>query len=302
MTLDFIPYVLPLFIASLAIELFVWRFWRRGHYEMRDTATSLLLGVGETIIHTVASATIIYTVYKFAENFQLWSIPTNVGTVLLCFIFCDFAYYWSHRWSHEKRWMWASHVVHHSSQYFNLATALRSSWTDVLSLSFLPWIAVILMGFSAELVFTIRALALIYGFWLHAHAITNLGPLERILLTPQHHKIHHARNPCYLDRNYGGVLLIWDKIFGTYVSERSDEIPRFGIVHSVATFNPFKLAFHEWISMLRDAASARSFRELWFFLLGPPGWRRNGNHETSQAIRDADSERRMADAIEIHEQ
>jgi sterol desaturase/sphingolipid hydroxylase (fatty acid hydroxylase superfamily) len=302
MTLDFIPYVLPFFVTLLAIELLIWKFFRRGHYEIRDTAASLLLGVGETVIHAVASAAIIYAVYKFAETFQPWSIPTNIGTIIICFIFCDFAYYWSHRWSHEKRWMWASHVVHHSSQYFNLATALRSSWTDVLSLSFLPWIAVILMGFSADLVFTIRALALIYGFWLHFHAITNLGPLERILVTPQHHKIHHARNPCYLDRNYGGVLLVWDKIFGTYVSESSEELPRFGIVHSVATFNPFALALHEWISMMRDAASARSLRELWFFLLGPPGWRRNGQHETSQAIREADAARKTASVIGAREQ
>jgi sterol desaturase/sphingolipid hydroxylase (fatty acid hydroxylase superfamily) len=301
MTLDFVPYVLPFFIMSLTIELLLWKFWKRGHYEARDTATSLLLGVGETIVHTMGSAVIIYTVYKFVEMFQIWSIPTNLMTVLICFIFCDFAYYWSHRWSHEKRWMWASHVVHHSSQYFNLATALRSSWTDVLSLSFLPWVAVILMGFSADLVFTIRALALIYGFWLHFHAITNLGLLERVLMTPQHHKIHHARNPCYLDRNYGGVLLVWDKIFGTYVSERLDETPRFGIVHSVATFNPFVLAFHEWVCMLRDAAGARSLRELWFFLLGPPGWRRDGHHETSKAIREADAERRMIRSTGTHE-
>lgn len=283
--IDYLPYVLPAFVSSLALEIGVWRWTGKGHFEWRDTTASLLLGVGETIVRGLGGGAVIYLIYALMDRMIPWSLPTGLAWGLLCFLLCDFFYYWSHRLSHECRWLWASHVVHHSSQYFNLSTALRSSWTDVLSLSFLFWVPVIMLGFSAELVFTIRALALLYGFWLHVNALTNLGPLEHILVTPQHHKIHHARNPCYLDKNYGGILIFWDKLFGTFIAERKDQPPAFGIVHGVATFNPFVLALHEWIAIARDLRRARSLRELAQYLFGKPGWRADGQHQTSAAVR-----------------
>jgi sterol desaturase/sphingolipid hydroxylase (fatty acid hydroxylase superfamily) len=285
MTFDLVPYLTPVFAGLILLEILLWRFAGRGHYELRDSAASLLLGVGETIVRGLGGGIIIFATYQLGEALSPFAIPTNIGTIILCFLLSDFAYYWSHRVSHESRWFWASHIVHHSSQNYNFTTALRSSWTDVLSLSFMFWLPLVLLGFSAELVFAVRAVILVYQFWFHTETIGTLGFLERVLITPQHHKIHHARNPCYLDRNYGGVLLCWDQIFGTYVEQRADQVPHFGIVHSVAKYNPLILAFHEWIAMARDAVRARSLRTLWFTLFGPPGWRQDGAHRSSAALR-----------------
>ena len=206
----------------------------------------------------------------------------------LCFFVEDLAYYWFHRISHERRWFWASHVVHHSSQHYNLSTALRQTWTGRLTMTFVFWLPLVWIGFPPAMVLFFQGLSLVYQFWIHTEQIGRMGPFEWAFNTPSHHRVHHATNPRYLDANYAGVLIIWDRLFGTFVPEQAEiDPPRYGIIRNLGTFNPFKIAFAEWISLFRDLASARSLKQIWGFLMGPPGWSPDGSRRTTQMIKRA---------------
>jgi sterol desaturase/sphingolipid hydroxylase (fatty acid hydroxylase superfamily) len=176
-------------------------------------------------------------------------------------------------------------VVHHSSRFYNLATALRQTWTGKLTLGAIFWLPLVLLGFPPEMVFLFTGISLIYQFWIHTEAIDRLGPLELVLNTPSHHRVHHAVNPRYLDANYGGVLIVWDRLFGTFVAERADDRPIYGIVKNIDTFNPVRIAFHEWAAIGRDLAQARRWGEAAGYLFGPPGWSPDGSRRTTRAIK-----------------
>src|SRR5262249_28604975 len=199
---------------------------------------------------------------------------------VLCFFLEDLAYYWFHRISHESRWFWASHVVHHSSRSYNLATALRQTWTGKLTLGIVFWLPLVLLGFPPAMVFLFTGLSLIYQFCIHTEAIDRLGPLELVLNTPSHHRVHHAVNPRYLDANYGGVLIVWDRLFGTFVAEHAGDRPVYGLVKNIDTYNPLRIAFHEWAAIARDVARVRTGREALGYLFGPPGWSPDGSRPT----------------------
>jgi len=279
-----ILYAVPAFVALLLLE--VWAA-RRGwpiRYEGRDTAASLTMGVGSVVISGLIGGAV---VAAFVAVHRL--APVDLGFAwwvwVLCFLAEDLAYYWFHRVSHERRWFWASHVVHHSSQRYNLSTALRQTWTGKLTLGFVFWLPLPLLGFPPEMVLFFTATSLLYQFWIHTEAIDRLPrPLELVLNTPSHHRVHHAVNPRYLDANYAGVLIVWDRLFGTFVEERRDERPRYGIVKNIGTYNPLRIAFHEWAAIARDVRAARSAREAWGYLFGPPGWSPDGSRETSKMI------------------
>ena len=192
---------------------------------------------------------------------------------LLLFLLQDFFYYWFHRGSHRIRFMWASHVVHHSSERLNLSTAFRQSFTYPISGMWVFWVPIVLIGFEPELVLGSVLLSLAYQFFVHTQLVPKLGPLEWILNTPSHHRVHHAKNPEYIDRNYGGVLIIWDRLFGTFVEE-NDDIPLvYGITRQIHSHNPLYLTLHEWRDMFKDAISGKKTMiqrvgHLW----RPPEW------------------------------
>ncbi len=283
----------PAFIALVVAEILLWRFAGRARFETRDTLASLTMGIGNLVIGALTGV-FFYAIYRWVHQFALFEIGTAWWAYVLCFLAEDLAYYWFHRISHERRWFWASHVVHHSSQHYNLSTALRQTWTGRLSGAFLFWLPLPLIGFDPGMVIFFSGLSLIYQFWIHTEAITRLGPLEWVLNTPSHHRVHHARNPRYLDRNYAGVLIVWDRLFGTFEPETAAEPPRYGLVHNIATFNPLRIAFHEWISMFRDVLKARGIREAMACLFAPPGWRADGTGQTSAALR-----RRWRDGLAV---
>jgi len=181
----------------------------------------------------------------------------------------DFVYYWNHRFQHRSRFMWAIHVVHHSSERYNLATALRQPVAEATG-TFIPTGLLCLFGIRPEVVERARALNLLYQYWIHTVTIGRLGPFERVLNTPSHHRVHHGSNPAYLDRNHGSILIVWDKVFGTFESER--EPPVYGLIHPVGTSNPVRVAFGEHAVMLRDVRRSRTWRERFEVLLRPPGW------------------------------
>jgi sterol desaturase/sphingolipid hydroxylase (fatty acid hydroxylase superfamily) len=189
----------------------------------------------------------------------------------LLFLGEEFAYYWSHRAGHEIRWMWASHVVHHTPEHIHFASAVRIGGTEILSGGWLFRLPLYWLGLHPLAVSGMVAINLAYQFWLHTDLVGRLGPLEWVLNTPSHHRVHHASNSDYLDRNYGGILIIWDLLFGTFAQERPETSIVYGLVHPIGNLNPIHLTFHEWGAMVRDVARAPSLRERLRLLFGHPG-------------------------------
>ena len=181
----------------------------------------------------------------------------------------DFIYYWNHRLSHESRWLWAVHVVHHSSERYNLSTALRQPVAEGVTMT-VPYGLLALLGVRPSVIENARALNLIYQFWIHTEAIRSIGWLERYLNTPSHHRVHHGSQRQYLDRNHGSILIIWDRLFGTF--EREDEPVVYGLTSNIDSYNPVTIATHEWRDIATDIAGASTWRDRWSFLLRRPGW------------------------------
>jgi len=284
---DVVQMAVPLFVVAILLELgwIVWR-GRGGRYETRDALTSLVLGAG-----SVAEGIILGFV---AWGFFMWlwtltplDLGASVWVVALCFVLDDLRYYWVHRFGHRIRWVWASHVNHHSSQHYNLTTALRQTWTGTFTLMMIVRAPLVLLGFHPAMVLFVGGLNLIYQFWIHTEAIHKMPKwFESVMNTPSHHRVHHGRNPRYLDANYAGVFIIWDKMFGTFVPELDDEKPDFGLVHNLGTFNPLRVVFHEWIGLFRDVTQpGLTPRQRVAYAFAPPGYSHDGSRDTSEGIK-----------------
>lgn len=245
----------PVFLLTMFIE---HRYLRRhpevsasARYSGADTLSNLALALlyqGSDAL--AAGATL--ALYGWFFQARLFDIPFNLWTLIGLLLLQDFCYYWFHRSYHRVRFFWCSHVVHHSSEKLNFSTALRQSITYPLTAMWAFWIPVVLVGFPPKAVLFSVSISLAYQFFVHTQTLGRLGWLEWIFNTPSHHRVHHGRNPDYIDRNYGGILIIWDRLFGTFVAERDAEPPEYGIVRQIRTHNPLTLNFHEWRDMLRD--------------------------------------------------
>jgi sterol desaturase/sphingolipid hydroxylase (fatty acid hydroxylase superfamily) len=225
---------------------------------------------------------------------RLFNIPmTAIWAWVVVFLLEDMTYYWFHRLSHERRFWWAAHVNHHSSQHYNLSTALRQTWTGGLAGTWALWLPLSLIGFPPAMVLIQKGASLVYQYWIHTEAIRRLPrPIEAVFNTPSHHRVHHARNPRYLDRNYAGILIIWDRMFGTFQPELDEEACRYGLVHNLGTFNIVRVAFHEWIGMAQDIV--RQPRHILGWMFGPPGWTPDGSRDTSARLKADWAARRAA--------
>lgn len=281
-TMEFQPqliliYFAPVFAVFMAAEFYLLRkranaIPSSAHYSLIDTISNGALALLHTIGDALA-AIVVVSIYYSLFDFRLWDIPNTGWAFLLLFILQDFLYYWFHRASHRIRWMWASHVVHHSSEKLNFSTAFRQSFTYPISGMWVFWLPLIALGFEPMTVIGVVLLSLAYQFFLHTQVVKKLGFLELIFNTPSHHRVHHARNEEYIDRNYAGTLIIWDKLFGTFVEER-DELPCvYGITRQVQSHNPFTLTLHEWKDMLSDVRNSpyglrKRMKHLWM----PPEW------------------------------
>lgn len=274
----------PFFIALVLMEIFVARFGGRGKYETRDAAASLIMGLGSTVSGLVFGV-IGLTVYLAAYQVRLFDIGYQWWAFALCFVAEDLSYYVFHRTAHRVRWFWASHVIHHTSQHYNLSTALRQTWTDAFSIRFMFRVPLFLIGFPPAMVLFIAGINLVYQFWIHTEVIKKMGPVEWLFNTPSHHRVHHGTNPRYLDANYAGVFIIWDRMFGTFVEEVESDPVHYGITVNLGTFNPLKIATHEWVSLFRDLTTAKSWRERAGYFLGPPGWTPDGTRRTTDMIK-----------------
>ncbi len=281
-----VAYAIPFFVVAIITEAVLIRYRKKNRYHYKDAITSISMGLGNQLVGLVVATAFMLWCYNIVFEARLVNdIPANVWTVLLCFVLDDFCYYWFHRTAHERRWFWASHVVHHSSQFYNLSTALRQTWTGKLTFSFIFNMPLVYIGFPVEMVVFVAGVNLVYQFWIHTELVDSLGPLEKVFNTPSHHRVHHATNPRYLDANYAGVFIVWDKLFGTFVPEQKHDKPEYGIIKNIQTFNPLTVALHEWIAILLDIKSARSVKEVVAYLFSAPGWSPDGSRETTKTIK-----------------
>lgn len=291
---DVTKLAIPFYIVAILLELMAIRYWRRkGDFETRDTLTSLLMGVG-----SVAAGTLLgfasFGALMWVWQFRFFDIGIHWWLFIVAFILDDMRYYWSHRIMHRMRWGWASHVNHHSSQHYNLSTALRQSWTGEFTGLFVLSVPLVLAGIHPAVLAFVYGFNLVYQFWIHTETIGKMWrPIELIFNTPSHHRVHHGTNARYLDANYAGVLIIWDRMFGTFVEELEEDAPRYGIVHNVATFNPLRVAFHEWVGIFKDAIlPGLTLRQRLLYLFAPPGWSHDGSRQTSESLK--------ADYVRLH--
>jgi sterol desaturase/sphingolipid hydroxylase (fatty acid hydroxylase superfamily) len=271
-----IIYAIPAFLVLLVAEAIAGAILRRDLYEFKDAAASLTMGIGNVIVGLFSKA-MVFALFTFLHKFAIFSIGYAWWAWVLGFFGDEISYYWFHRTSHECRLWWASHVVHHSSQRYNLGTALRQTWTGSLY-SFVFWMWLPILGFQPIMILTLQAISLLYQFWIHTELVKHMGLLEWVLNTPSHHRVHHASNPQYLDKNHGGTLIVWDRLFGSFKGEEEPCI--YGLTKNIGTYNPLRIAFHEWADIVRDVVSARTWRDRWHLVLGRPGWKYEGRERT----------------------
>jgi len=281
---NLIHYAIPFFIVTVILEIILTIKIKLDEYEFKDAGTSILMGLGNVFIGLFTKG-IVLGVFLFLYQYRFFTIPFAWWSWLILLFAEDLCYYWFHRISHESRLFWASHVVHHSSQKYNLSTALRQTWSGSFY-SFVFWIPLLLIGFHPIMVMTQMAISLIYQYWIHTELIKKMPNwFEAIFNTPSHHRVHHATNPQYLDRNHAGIFIIWDKLFGTF--EPEIEKPVYGLVKNIETYNPVKIAFLEWVNMFRDFSfSKTSFLNKVKYLIKPPGWKHDGTGVLSSNLRE----------------
>ncbi|MBB5698251.1 sterol desaturase family protein [Sphingomonas yantingensis] len=283
---DPVTLAIPGFVVLVLIEMLIAKRRDATRYCPRDTLTSLLLGLGSTVAGVLAGGAV-FAIATWVHGFRLFDIGWAWYWFVVAFVLDDLAYYVFHRSAHRVRLFWASHVVHHSSQHYNLSTALRQTWTGFFSLGFLFRLPLFLVGFPPAMIFFVAGLNLVYQFWIHTEAVGRMPRwFEAVMNTPSHHRVHHGANPRYLDRNYAGVFIVWDRLFGTFEPEHEGERVRYGLVHDLGSFNVLWAAFHEWAGIARDMWRAPWGSKLGY-LLREPGWSHDGSRETSDMIRAA---------------
>lgn len=281
-TLDWLARYLLVLGIPYFLVLMTWELWAlRGDaraskgYELRDSVTSLSLGLIKLLMMTVCA---LYTVPLFAwvyEQRVFTLSPFAWWTWVLLFFADDFTYYWYHRLAHRVRLLWSEHVNHHSSEHYNLSTALRQSTLGPV-FTFVYWLPLAWLGFHPAAIAVQFGLNLLYQFWIHTETVGQLGWFEKIFNTPSHHRVHHGSNGIYLDRNYAGILILWDRLFGTFQPERIDVPVRYGLVHDIKTFRMDRVIFHELAYALRQAWNANGLRNKLGWLFGPPEWSPEG--------------------------
>lgn len=258
-------------IAILVIE--IAEAWFKGSLKGKtwlEMLASASTQVPFLLVEVTMMTALYFGLYVFSETVVSWHVPTTLLWILLAVVIADLTYYWEHRIAHRVRILWTQHAVHHSSRDYNIVTAVRFGPLESLW-SFIAHIPMILVGFSPDVVLGSVILVQAYQTWLHTELIGKLGPLEWVLNTPSHHRVHHGCDNKYLDKNYGGILIIWDRMFGSFQVE--EERPRYGLTTDFDSQNPVKVWFSELPGLWRDIKRAKSGRELWGRLFGPPGWK-----------------------------
>jgi len=238
----------------------------------REAGANVLIGIGNGLLSLTAYGLIFIVTLWLVEQVVLWHIPINVYTWILAVMAADFSYYWMHRIEHKVRFLWAIHSVHHSSKEFDLTTGLRLAWVEGL-FEWAFFVPMVLLGFDVVQVTMGIIVVVAYQTWIHTEHIGKLGYLDKIINTPSVHRVHHGSNVKYIDKNFGGILMLWDKLFGTYQAE--EEKVMYGLLQNIDTSNPISINFYEWKEMFKDIRKAKSFKDKWKYILKPPGWSPN---------------------------
>ena len=274
-------------MLAVLLEAIWSQVTQRNLFALRDTGVSLTMlvasGVVEIVPRFAAVAAMIY-LHDLSPLRDL--VARQWWAWLILFVLDDFSYYWFHRFNHEVRLLWAGHVNHHSSEYLNLSTALRQGVGERVH-KMLFWLWLPLLGFDAGMILTMIGANLIYQFWVHTQLIRKLPAwFEAVFNTPSHHRVHHASNTRYLDCNHAGVLILWDRLFGTFAAETADEPPVYGLTKNVHTFNPVKVLLHEYASLWRDVKRAVNVRDKARYVLLAPGWSHDGEDRRARTLRE----------------
>ena len=280
-------FALPIFFIAILIEITAKKLLNaRGTLNSVDDSVSIFMGL-MSVVTNGAAAFITLGMLLWAEQFKVFDLPLTLTVIIACFILDDLRYYLHHRIAHRCRWPWAMHIIHHSSRRYSFAVALRQGWTKHFTGTTVLKIPLVLVGFNPILVIFCGALNAVYQFFLHTETVHKLPKwFEAVFNTPSHHRVHHGKNPEYLDSNYAGTLIIWDKIFGTFVPENENAYPDYGLVKDFETFNPFKIFIHEYWSILKDVfGSKRSLKDRLLYIVAPPGWSHDNSRKTSKDIK-----------------
>ena len=269
MNLNPVILAIPIYFLLMAFELVFEGFTNRRTYRLNDAITNINLGALDQVTGVFGKLVTIGIYTVVFEFFAVFTIPDGWLSFVVLFVAYDFCYYWSHRFAHEVSLFWGGHVVHHQSEEFNLSVALRQSATSFIW-SFPFYLPLALLGFSPVQLVFVGGLNLLYQFWIHTEHIDRLGPLEWIMNTPSHHRVHHGRNPKYIDKNYAGVFIVWDRLFGTFTGE--EERPDYGITKPLNSWNPLYANVSHYLDLARSVPKARSFSDKLKMLFYKPGW------------------------------
>jgi sterol desaturase/sphingolipid hydroxylase (fatty acid hydroxylase superfamily) len=262
-----IIYVAPLFFVFVLIEWVIGIRRQQKLYDPKDFAAATTIGLVNVAVNTLTKA-FTFGIILFFYNLVPWSIPPTWWSFIACFFILDLCRYWAHKVGHEHRFWWSTHVTHHSSQQYNFSVSFRLSWIQQIKIIF--FIPVALMGFHPFVFFVCHQIAVVYQFWIHTELIKKMPRwVEFFFVTPSHHRVHHATNPQYIDKNYGSTFIIWDRIFGTF--EPEIEKPIYGITTPVNSYNPVYLVFHEVIDICKDLRKVRSPKQFFQVLSSGPG-------------------------------
>lgn len=281
-----VVYAIPFFLLLIAIELYVNWKEQRNLYHSGEALSSIGMGLGSLVVNILMKA-LAFAFYTWLFQFRLFDIGWHWWSWVLILFADDFTFYWHHRLSHEIRILWAAHVQHHSSQSLNLATALRQSWTELLY-KYVWWFWLPLVGFEPLMILMMMSISLIYQFWPHTEIIRKFPKwFEFIFNTPSHHRVHHASNARYLDQNHAGILIIWDRLFGTFSEENENDKPVYGLTKNIHSLNPLVIVSHEYKSICQDVKRAPSWADKIRYIFMPPGWSHDGPDLRAKTLRKA---------------
>lgn len=274
----------PIYIIVIGAEILFSHFHNRNYYSVKGTLANVYLTILNFSLDLIVLGVCLF-VLNYFYLFKFFEIQNPYLYWIILLITQDFMFYWLHRIDHYCRIFWAVHVTHHSSEEFNLTVGFRSSVFQPLY-RFIYYIPLALIGFKGVDIMFMYAATQIYGILIHTKTVGKLGFLESFLSTPSHHRVHHASNVKYLDKNMGMVFIIWDKLFGTFAKEEEIETVVYGLTENIKTYHPLKIVFHEWITIFNDLKKTSSWKAKLMYVFGPPGWSHDGSKKTARQLRD----------------
>lgn len=259
--------IFGLIIISFAFIGIAYDALKKKQRSYKEASANIIIGITNGLLNMTFYGLIFVITLWFAEQVAFNDIPVNLWTWVMAIIAADFSYYWMHRIEHKVRFFWTIHSVHHSSTEFDLTTGLRLAWLEGL-IEWIFFVPMILVGFDMVQAIASILIVVAYQAWIHTEHIGKLGYLDHVLNTPSVHRVHHGSNPHYIDKNFGGILMIWDKLFGSYQAEQ--EIVIYGLTKNIGTTNPITINFYEWISLIKDLQKTKSIKEKWALISRPP--------------------------------